>query len=116
MLPTTVTFRGAKNSLSWNAVSDAVRYKVYSTSNSGVYGYIGETEGIAFVDNNILPDTTRTPPVAREPVCWCWNYPAAVTYFDQRKVFGGTINNPQSLFATRIGIDQQFPLLNPVAR
>lgn len=97
-----------RNEVTWNAVSGAIRYRVYATSNNGVYGYIGETEGLQFDDNNILPDTTRTPPVARDPFVGAGNYPSAVEYFDQRRVFGGTTDNPQSLFFTRIGLDSSF--------
>lgn len=108
-----LTFRGAKNTLTWNTVTGAERYKIYSTSNDGVYGYIGETEDNGggtetFIDRNILPDTTRTPPIARDPFSGADNYPGTVAYFDQRKVYGGTTNDPQSLFATRIGIDNNF--------
>lgn len=97
-----------KNTVSWTAVSGALRYRVYGTSNEGVYGYMGETEGTSFIDNNILPDTTRTPPIARDPLVGAGNYPTAVEYFDQRRIFGGTLNESQTLFATRIGLDSSF--------
>lgn len=99
---------GRTNRLTWNAVTGALRYKIYGTSNEGVYGYMGETEGLSFIDNNILPDQTRTPPVARDPLVGAGNYPAAVEYFDQRRIFAGTENDPQTLFATRIGLDSSF--------
>lgn len=47
--------------LTWAAVSGASRYRVYKTY-SGVYGYIGETDDLTFVDNNIGADTGKTPP------------------------------------------------------
>lgn len=47
--------------LTWSAVSGASRYRVYKTY-SGVYGYIGETDDLTFVDNNIGADTGKTPP------------------------------------------------------
>lgn len=99
---------GNRNTISWGAIAGAIRYRVYGTSINGVYGYMGETEGTSFVDDNILPDTTRTPPIARDPLVGANNYPAAVTYFDQRRIFGGTINESQSLFMTRIGLESSF--------
>lgn len=47
--------------LTWSAVSGASRYRVYKTY-SGVYGYIGETDDLTFVDNNIGADAGKTPP------------------------------------------------------
>lgn len=44
----------------------AIRYNVYKQI-SGLYGYIGQTEGAAFRDNNITPDTSITPQLANQP-------------------------------------------------
>ncbi len=57
---------GAKITLAWNAVSGATRYRVYKTY-SGRYGYVGETETPQYVDTNIEPDESVTPPRYIEP-------------------------------------------------
>jgi hypothetical protein len=44
----------------------AVRYNFFKLKN-GVYGYIGQTEGGVFRDENIEPDTSQTPPLAANP-------------------------------------------------
>lgn len=56
----------SKVSLSWNQVDGAQRYRVYKTY-SGRYGFIGETEGTTFVDTNVDPDESVTPPRYIDP-------------------------------------------------
>ena len=53
---------GAYNTVSWNPVSGAVRYNVYKKQ-SGLFGFIGQTEALEFVDSNIAPDLGTTPPI-----------------------------------------------------
>lgn len=48
------------------AVSGAVRYNVYKLSN-GLYGFIGQTDGTAFRDQNIVADVSQTPPELSDP-------------------------------------------------
>lgn len=92
---------GNKNSLAWDAVSGAVRYYVYKQKNGGVYGYIGQTSTNSFVDQNVIPDTSITPPEAQTPFTGANNYPQAVSYFEQRRCFAGTNNKPQNIWLTR---------------
>ncbi len=49
------------NTLQWNAVAGASRYRVYKTY-SGVYGLLGETENTSYTDTNFDTDTSITPP------------------------------------------------------
>jgi hypothetical protein len=63
------------NSISWGAVSTAVAYNVYESSvsyfgvvPSGVsYGFIGTCKGTQFIDSNIGPDFSQSPPIAQNP-------------------------------------------------
>lgn len=92
---------GNYNDVSWGAVSGASRYYVYK-KRGGVWGFIGQTTLLTLRDDNILADTTRTPPediIKLNDVAG--NYPSAVTHFEQRRWFGGTINKPQNIWATR---------------
>lgn len=82
------------------AVTGAVRYNVYKLSN-GLYGYIGQTDGSAFRDNNVTPDVSQTPPEASAPFGSADNYPGAVGYFEGRRVFAGTNNRPQKYWLTK---------------
>lgn len=49
------------------AVSGAVRYTIYKLDTGGLYGYIGQSDGTAFRDDNISPDMSQTPPLASSP-------------------------------------------------
>lgn len=53
---------GSYNTVSWASVAGAVRYNIYKRQ-SGLYGYIGQTDATSFVDNNIAPDMGITPPI-----------------------------------------------------
>lgn len=63
------------NGLTWTAVPAAVGYNIYKTDVSYfgpppaglTYGYIGSSSTNSFVDSNIAPDYSQTPPVVRNP-------------------------------------------------
>ncbi len=81
-------------------VPGAVRYNIYKLK-SGLFGFIGQTEGGAVRDNNIDPDVSQTPPTANTPFAGVDNKPAAVGYAEGRRVFAGTNNAKQDFFLTR---------------
>lgn len=98
---------GASNAISWTATTGALRYNVYKYSN-GLWGYLGQASGTTFVDNNITPDISKTPPEANNPFAAAGDYPGAVTYFDQRRCFAGTTNKPQNMWMTRSGTESNM--------
>ncbi len=62
--------------IAWAAVAGAQYYNVYKASYlptagtipQGVnYGWIGDSVGVGFIDNNIVPDFTKTPPLHQNP-------------------------------------------------
>lgn len=62
-------------SLVWPTVAGAVAYNIYKAPISyfgaapvgTIYGYVGSSKTIQFTDDNIAPDFSQTPPVARNP-------------------------------------------------
>ncbi len=96
---------GNKNTFSWSAVSGAARYNVYKKSN-GLFGYIGQTDATSFVDDNITADVGKTPPIQDTP--FSSDYPGAVSYFEQRRVFAGTTAKPQNFWMTRSGTESNL--------
>jgi hypothetical protein len=98
---------GNYNTITWGAVSGAARYYVYKQSN-GLYGYIGQTDALTFQDANITPDISHTPPISQNPFSGSNNYPAAVSYHEQRRAFGGTNTLPQSMWMTRSGTESNL--------
>ena len=104
---------GASNDLTWTAVPGALRYNIYKRQ-SGLYGYIGQTSTSAFTDDNIAPDMGITPPIVDTVFASAGNYPQAVSYFEQRRVFAGTNNEPQTMWMTRSGTESDMSYSLPV--
>jgi len=110
-----LTVAGHVNTITWTAPAGAapVRYNVYKLSN-GILGYIGQAGGLSFVDNNITADVSKTPPIFDAVFAAVGDYPSAVSYFEQRRVFGGTKNAPQNLWFTRSGTESDMSYSIPV--
>ena len=89
--------------VAWNAVSGASYYRVYKdpSNNTGVYGWIGDSNSTSFDDYNIAPITSDAPPKDRQPFTGAGNKPSAVDYYQQRKVFANTGNEPQAVYTTQ---------------
>ena len=104
---------GAFNTITWSSVSGAIRYNIYKIQ-SGLYGYIGQTQALSFTDNNIAPDMGITTPVVETVFNSANNYPGAVSYFEQRRVFAGTTYAPQQLWMTRSGTESDMSYHLPV--
>jgi hypothetical protein len=104
---------GATNTISWSAVAGASRYRVYKLL-GGLYGYIGSTTGTSIVDNNISPDLSVTPPIYDNEFVSTGNYPGAVSYFEQRRCFAGTINEPQKIWMTKSGTESNLSYGLPI--
>ncbi len=86
----------------WTFAGDQI-YRVYRGRN-GVYGFVGEVKGQPqFQDDGQAPDYGDTPPTGETPFVGAGNFPSAVAFFQQRRWFGGTINNPFMLRGTRTG-------------
>ncbi len=98
---------GNFNTVTWTAVSGVTRYNVYKYF-GGLYGYIGQASGTSFIDQNITPDMSATPPITQDPFNSSNNYPGAVSYFEQRRCFAGTLNLPQSLWMTKSGTESNL--------
>lgn len=95
---------GNYNTITYAAVTGATRYNIYKQSN-GLYGYIGQTDLLTFKDDNITADIAKTPPIANNPFVGSNNFPGAVSYFEQRKTYAGTLNLPQNLWLTQSGTE-----------
>ena len=104
---------GATNTIAWIAVAGATRYRVYKLL-GGLYGYIGSTTGTSIVDNNIAPDLSITPPIYDNEFVSSGNYPGAVSYFEQRRCFAGTLNEPQKIWMTKSGTESNLSYGLPI--
>lgn len=110
-----LTLVGASNALTWTDPGvPGRRFYVYKAQLSAtrVYGFLGETSGLTFTDDNVTPDYSRSPPSATLHVDTPDTYPAAVTYFEQRRVFGGGAQ-AQTLTMTRNGTESDLNVTYP---
>lgn len=111
-----LTLAGHFNTITFTDPSGAgtnIRYNIYKLSN-GIYGYIGQAGSSGFVDNNIIADVSRTPPIIDVVFAATGDYPAAVSYYQQRRTFGGTNNKPQNFWGTRSGTESNMSYNIPV--
>lgn len=97
--------RGAYNTVSWNAVSGAARFRVYKRP-AGVsfFGLVGEvaangSSSYSFKDERITPDTSRTPPLFDSTLnSGPGYYPRAVSHFEGRRTYAGPNSAPQDVW------------------
>jgi hypothetical protein len=101
---------GAKNTVTWTAPAGApagTQYAVYKLV-GGSYGYIGRTTSTSLVDDNIAADMSLSPPLYDQVFQAPGDYPAAVSYYEQRRDFGGSTNAPQKIWMTRSGTESDM--------
>lgn len=91
-------------------------YRVYKdvSGDSGVFGWIGDSETRQFTDFNIAPITSDAPPSARDPLSGAGNYPGCTTYYQQRQIFANSDNEPQTIHATQTGNYYSFRQSTPI--
>ena len=99
--------------INWAAVSGAQEYNVYKQKN-GVFGYLGVAKGTSFVDDGLSPDVTETPPQDRNPFPTVGDYPAVVSYYQQRQLFASSTNNPEKVWMSRTGNYKNFSIRSPL--
>ena len=106
---------GNKNTIEVMAATPGAREYIVYKSQGGAYGFIGRIVGIsdpAMVDDNIAPDMSRVPP--RYDATLASDWPAAVGYYEQRKVFAGAALKPQNVWMTRPGTENAMTYSVPV--
>lgn len=86
-----------ENTLTWDEVTGAIRYNIYKLDN-GLFGKIGQTSDLTFIDDNIAPDLLDTPPVQQTPFEGVNNKPSTVSYHDQRRIFASSNNDPTAVY------------------
>lgn len=115
---------GASNLLYVNvaATGDANKFRIYKKQN-GLFGLIGQINStdptitgwghLGFTDDGIAPDMSISPPILDDSLSGT-DYPRAVGYFEQRRCFGGTQENPRQLWMTKSGTESDMSYSLPV--
>jgi len=104
-----LTAANTYNTVSWTARTGATGYRVYRQA-GGLFYLIAVLDGngsVSVIDDNLPANGGITPPQASDPFA-ASNYPGAVTYFEQRKVFAGSTAQPQNIWTTRTGSEVDF--------
>jgi hypothetical protein len=105
----------------WNG-NGATSYNVYKTNpdytgtgnfTGQLFGYVGTTSSLRWQDTNIIPDYTTTPPLHTNPFGSAGNYPGVVSYFQQRRVYASTLNNPDTYWMSQPGAYTNFDISDP---
>lgn len=89
--------------------ADTLTYESNSKQVAAASTGLVVTGALSLVDDNILPDTTQTPPESIIELNGETNdYPSTATYHEQRRWFAGTNNKPQVIWATRTGTEKNL--------
>lgn len=100
--------------LTIGAVAGALEYNVYKNEGSGIFGFIGVSNGPTFVDYGYFPNYSITPPAARDPFVGENDHPACSGYLQQRKAYGGLPSNPESAYLSKTGQYTNFGISSPL--
>jgi hypothetical protein len=102
--------QGATNTLTWNAVTGASRYYLYREED-GLFGFLGTVDATAtlqFVDDgSFAPDLSRTVPSLDQSLNGL-EHPGAVGYFQGRRWFAATLNQPHDAWGMRSGTENDL--------
>lgn len=103
--------------LSWHAptLPDGVTIDYYNVyrGREGMLGYVGASRTTSYYDEAKTPVMNQAPPQGKWPFEGDGNYPSAVCYFDQRLVFAGTRNQPQTIWISQSGNRRSFDRAMP---
>jgi hypothetical protein len=106
------------NTITWTAVTNAVKYTIYrAEQGKGDYGFLSETNELTFSDDEtakVATDLSITPPTARNPFRLAGQFPGAVGYYQQRRVFGGSTNKPDTQYYSQTGNQSNFSTSRPI--
>jgi hypothetical protein len=104
---------GSPTDIAWTAVSGAVEYNVYREKN-GIFGFIAVCGTASFRDTGYIPDSSDTPPAARNPFDGPGNYPQTVAYIQQRLMFANSTNKTETVWGSRTGQYNNFTVSSPL--
>lgn len=112
------------NQVSWVKAEGAGRYAIYRRE-GGIYGLIAEVEVPITTFNDVTTAVTATgaihgvdlsvgPPRARNPFFTSGNYPGASSYHEQRQMYGGTTDDPDTSFYSQTGNRLNMSVSTPI--
>jgi len=107
--------------LDWANAAGAGYYNIYrapygkgeaNVPSTALFGLIGSSKGSAFVDKGFTADFSKTPPIVTNPLTG--NNPVTSTYFQQRKIYGGSLTFPETFWTTQISRFNNMNISTPL--
>lgn len=88
---------------------------IYRSTDGATYGYVGSSsDGGSFSDVGTIPDFLHSFPTGRSVFNGTDKYPAAVTYYQQRRLFGRSNLLPETVWASRTAQPRNFGVTFPL--
>ena len=115
VLTNDLTLNGNTNILTLPVKPAGVTGYIVYKEQAGIFGYIGNTEGATFTDGTpqIQPVLSDTPPIGNNPFVGAGNYPATVTFHEQRLMFGCTRTLPNAVWGSQPADFENFDISRP---
>lgn len=104
------------HSVTWDAVAGAGSYNVYAQApyNDSMMGFVGNVTSESFTNTGIQPDFLSRPPLDRDLFSSENNYPSVVAYIQQRLVVAASNAQPESVWASKSGLYNNFLTSSPL--
>jgi hypothetical protein len=99
--------------LTWSAVSGAVRYNVYRTT-FGSFGLLGSSTTTTYVDDAPFGGSLTGPPIELSLFGSTDNYPSTAAIHQQRLLLGATNNERDRVWASVSGQPLNFAVSDPL--
>jgi hypothetical protein len=104
--------------LTWNPPASGypatASYRIYRSADGIQYGFIGVSSGTAFTDIGAIADLYAPPPGVRTVFDVADKYPTAVTYYQQRLLFGNTNVQQETIWGSRTSKFTNFSVSFPI--
>lgn len=121
--PIDIAVTAGSITVAWNSVVGAISYNIYkappaygvsSVPSGQLYGYAGSATDTSWVDSNVTADFAQTPPLHQDPLTG--NNPGNVGYFQERRVYANSNNDPDTMWFTKPGnfynFDTRIPTID----
>lgn len=105
---------GTTIKIAWQAVAGASFYRIYRDV-GGIFSYIGETEDLSIIDNNIAPDSDYTPPRYDYPFSEAKGI-SSVTVTNGGSGYSNVVGGVGSLTGLHLQFSGRIPFGTPTAR